>query len=418
MLFYIISIFILILLSAFFSGSETAFTSSSKGKIHRLAIDGNKSAQKIEYLVKRKDMVIATILLGNNIVNILSSAIATSLFINYFGAPGVLYATITMTILLLIFSEITPKTYALKNPEKLSLFVVWPLLFFTKLFYPITKFINFFLSFANKSSVNVSKNLKISDFDEIRGTIALKHKEGAIFKYDKDMISGILDLVDISVSDVMIHRKNVESINMDLDIESIIAQSFKIGYSKIPLWKGNKDNIVSILNVRKIMKLLYKHNNDHSKIKLSAITLQPWFIPLTNNLRDQLSAFRKMGRKFAIVVDEYGVFVGIITIEDILEEIVGNISEKEIRRKSQITSLSDGSFNIPGEFSIRDINRSLNWDLPDDCDNFSTLAGFVVERLQRIPEQGEEFEIDNLLIKVTKKIRNKIILLQVKNSSV
>ncbi len=413
-LIYSIAIFFLILLSAFFSGSETGITASSKGKIHRLSIDGNKAASRVEHLLKDKDSLIATILLGNNIVNILGASIATSLFIKYFGEAGVFYATITMTILLLVFSEITPKTYALKNPEKVALITVWPLSFFAKLFYPITKIINGVVSLLSKSSVKKGKNITISDFDEIRGTIALKHQEGSMVKYDKDMISGVLDLNDVSIADVIVHRKNIESINIDQDIKDIIKQSFKINHTKIPLWQGDKDNIVSILNIKKLIKLLHKHNNNFSKIKLNTITLKPWFVPITNSLRDQLSSFRKKEKKFAIAIDEYGALVGIITLEDILEEIVGNINEREIRKKSKIIKLKNDYYQIPGEFPIRDINRKLNWNLSETDDKFSTLAGFIIEKTQRIPEEKEEFEMDGFSIKISKKKQNKIILLKVK----
>jgi len=415
---YLVSIFVLILLSAFFSGSETGITASSKGKIHRLSIDGNKRAKRLEKLLQDKESLVATILLGNNIVNILGSALATSLFINYFGQAGVFYATVLMTILLLIFSEITPKTYALKNAEKVALIVVWPLTFFTKIFYPITRVINFVMKLLTRSSDQPGTDISISDFDEIRGTIALKHKEGAMVKYDKDMLSGILDLNDVPINDVIIHRRNIESINLEQNIKDIIYQSFKINHTKIPLWKDNRDNIVSILNVKKLIKYLHKNNNNFSKIKLNAITSKPWFVPTTNSLRDQLSAFRKKEEKFAIVVDEYGALVGIITLEDILEEIVGNINEREIRRKSKISALKNNYYQIPGDFPIRDINRKLNWNLPENDDKFSTLAGFIIEKIQRIPEVKEEFKIDGFLVKIIKKQHNQIISLKVKKTKV
>lgn len=415
-LIYSIAIFVLILLSAFFSGSETGITGSSKGKIHRLSLDGNKSAKKVENLLKDKERLMATILLGNNIVNILASAIATSLFIKSFGDAGVFYATAIMTILLLIFSEVTPKTYAFRNPEKVALIAVWPLLFFSKIFYPITKTINAFIKLLTRSALK-GKKMKISDFDELRGTIALKHKEGSMVKYDKDMISGILDLGEVPIADVVIHRKNVQSINIDQDIKTIIKQSFKINHSKIPLWKGNKDNIVSVLNVKKLIKFLHRNNNDFNKIKLSAITFRPWFVPITNSLKDQLTEFKAREQKFAIAVDEYGDLVGIITLEDIVEEIVGNISEKEIRKSTKILSLANGFYQIPGEFPIRDINRKLNWGLPDNDDSFSTIAGFIIEKTQRIPEQKEEFKLDDFVIKIVKKEKNRIISLKIKKIS-
>lgn len=411
---YLVAVFILILLSAFFSAAETGIIGASKGKIHRLSLEGNKAAKAIELLLQDKESLVATILLGSNIVNTLSSAIVTGLLITSFGDVGVFYATAIMTVLLLIFSEIGPKTYAFKNPEKVALLSVYPLLLFTKIFYPITVMINAVLKFFTRSmNKEGQKNVTISDFDEIRGTIALKHKEGSMVKYDKDMLSGILDLSNVSISEVMVHRKNIQSINIDQDIKSIIKKSFKISHSKIPLWRGDIDNIVSVLNVKRLVKLLHKNNNDFSKIKLSSVTFQPWFVPVTNNLRDQLTSFRRKEEKFAIVIDEYGALVGIITLEDILEEIVGSISEREAKKDTKITSFKNDFYKIPGEFPIRDINRKLNWDLPDEGE-FSTLAGFIIEKIQRIPEQKEQFEIDGFSIKVLKKEKNKIISLKVK----
>lgn len=413
MLTYLLAIFVLIFISAFFSGSETGIIASSKGKIHRLSINGNGSAKKVEYLLRDKDSLMATILIGNNIANILASAIATSLFIKYFGEAGVFYATIVMTILLLVFSEITPKTYSLKNAEAVALLTVWPLLVFTKIFYPITKIVYIVIKILSKTSGGKGGGVIISDFDELRGTIALKHKEGSMVKYDRDMISGVLDLNDVSIVDVVIHRRNIESINIDQEIEVIVKESFKINHTKIPLWQGDKDNIVSILNIKKLIKVLHKNNNDLSKVKLRDVTSKPWFVPATNSLRDQLASFRREEKKFAIAIDEYGALEGIVTLEDILEEIVGNISERENRKKHKIIQLKDGFYGIAGEFSIRDINRRLSWNLPDD-DTFSTLAGFIIEETQRIPEEGEELEINNFIVRVVKKEHNKIISLQVK----
>lgn len=411
-LIYLISIFILIVLSAFFSAVETAITSSSKGKIHRLSLDGDKKAKLVEFLLKDKESLMATILLGNNIVNILSSALTTSILIAHFGDAGVVYATIIMTILLFVFSEVLPKTYALKNPEKVSLSTSWPLLIITRIFFPVTKVINIILrlvtKFANKT------NISISDFDEIRGTIALKHKEGSMVKYDKDMLSGVLDLSDVTLWDVVVHRRNIESININQDIETIIKHSFKINHSKIPLWSGDRDNIVSILNVKKLIKTLHQNNNDFNKVKLSAVTSSPWFVPITNSLRDQLNSFRKKEAKFAIAIDEYGALVGIVTLEDIVEEIVGHVGEKEVRKKPKIIKLKNKYYEIPGDFPIRDINRKLSWNLPDDDEQFSTLAGFIIEKIQRIPEEKEELEIESFSIKIMKKEQNQIISLKVK----
>ena len=412
-LIYTFSIFVLVLMSAFFSGSETGITASSKGKIHRLSKEGNKRAKKTEKLLKNKERLIGTILLGNNTVNILASAIATSLFIKHFGEAGVAYATIVMTLLILVFSEITPKTWAIQNAEKAALISAPLLAILVKIFYPITKRIQTLVSLIINPS-NKKQQPLISELDEIRGAIELKHKEGSMFKDDKDMISNILDLGEIEISNVVVHRKNIKSINIEQTLNSIIKQALNINYTRIPLWKNDKDNIVAILDVKKLIRQLHKNNNKIEKIKLESITSKPWFVPATNSLKNQLSDFRNKKKKLAIVIDEYSALVGIITLEDILEEIVGSMADKEENEIQQIVKISNGCYKIFGELPIRDINRKLNWNLPEDEEDVSTLAGLVIAKIKRIPDEKEKIKLNNFIFTIVKKKHNKIILLKVK----
>lgn len=409
---YFISIIILLFISAFFSGSETGFTASSEGKIHRLAKDGNKRAKIVEKLLAKKDQLMATILIGNNIVNILASSIATILCFKYFGDGSIFYATFIMTVLIVFFSEITPKTYALKKSEKVALFF-GPLLFlFSKILSPFTflstKFTNFIYKEDNNKIPNPSSHL-----EEIRGVVELRHSQGAFLKSDRDMINGVLDLKEVEIKEILTHRRNIKSINIDQELRLIIQLSFDINYSKIPLWQKNEDNIIAILDKRKLLSNINKYQGDLSKIKLNNITNKPLFIPPQNTIGHQLMDFKQKQETMAIVVDEYGTIDGLVTISDIIEEIIGEFSDQEIS-DNKIIKLKNDNFRVSGKIPIRDLNRELNWDLSEDDDNSSTISGFVIANIGKIPEEGEEFEIDNFWFKILHKKDNKIEKLTVK----
>ncbi|MFT6106174.1 MAG: Mg2+/Co2+ transporter CorB [Rickettsiales bacterium] len=410
---------VLILMSAFFSLTETAFTNCSQAKIHRLAKDGNKRAKKTEELLKRSESTISTILLFNNAINILASAISTSVLIGIIGDKGVIYATLIMTVLVLIFGEITPKTYALKYSEKCVLVAAPLILILVKIFSPLTNFLQYLIAkifeFFSKSNQKYEKQIQqFSDLEEIRGTIELKHKAGSIVKYDKDMLDSILSLEETTVEHVMIHRKNMSSINIEQSLDKILKIALNINHSRVPLWKGDEDNVVSILNVRKLVSFIQNSRGDLSKINLKQVTSNPWFVPYSNNLKNQLISFKQKKEKFAIVIDEYGALLGIITLEDILEEIVGDLENSDDNQKKlRIIKCKDGTYNIPGELSLRDINRKLSWDLPESNDNASTLAGLIISHLERIPEEKEEFKFNGFSFNILKTLQNKVIFVKV-----
>ena len=234
------------------------------------------------------------------------------------------------------------------------------------------------------------------------------------------MLDSILDLGEMEIINIMVHRKNIASINIEQSLDKILKKAFEINHSKIPLWKRNEDNIVAILNMRTLIQVLHNNHGNFNKITLEEFTSPPWFVPSSNTLKSQLTAFRKKKEKFAIVIDEYGALMGMITMEDILEEIVGDLEQKEDNRnklnrtKLRITKFKDGSHKIPGELSVRDINRKLDWELPEDDENASTLAGLLIARVERIPEEGEEFEFDNFKFKVLKVEENQVEYLRVK----
>jgi Mg2+/Co2+ transporter CorB len=411
-LIYLISIAILLIISGLFSGSETGFTASSEGKIHRLAKDGNKKAKIVENLLSKRDKLMATILIGNNIVNILASSMATSLAIEYFGGEGgVFFATAIMTILIVIFSEITPKTYALKKSEKTALFLSPFLLFFSKILTPLTFFTTKFTKFLYED--DDKKPNPSAHLDELRGVVELKHSQGAFLKSEKDMINGVLDLKEVEISQILTHRKHIKSINIDQELKSIIKQSFEINHSKIPLWKKNEDNITSILDMRKLIQNINKYSGDLSKITLQNITTKPLFIPPQNYIGHQLVEFRKKKETIAIVVDEYGTIDGIVTLFDIVEEIIGEFNEGN-SQNHKIKKLANGYFKINGKTPIRDINRELNWNLKEDDDNSSTISGFLITNIGKIPDEDEKFEFDGFTFKILTKQNNQITTLSIK----
>ncbi|NBV06719.1 MAG: DUF21 domain-containing protein, partial [Proteobacteria bacterium] len=399
----------LIVLSSLFACFETAITAVSKAKIHRLASEENKRAKILERLLENREKVISTMLFGNNAINILSSAIATSLFIKMFGDSGLFFSTIVMTLVVLIFAEVLPKTFAVKNPDGISLFFAPVINFLVIIFFPVTnsihKVVNFFFIAKRKKSSAV-------ELEEIRDTISLKHKEGSIYKYDKDMIDGILDLSDTEISEIMVHRKDIEVINIDLPIKEIIKLALASGYTRIPLWQGNKENIVAILNVRKLLKALHFFKSDLSKFNLKSITTEVWFVPSSNSLRAQLFLFRKKKKRMALVIDEYGSLLGMVTLEDILEEIVGDIKEKEDEIDVNIIKIKSGAYKIAGKVLIRDINKRLEWNITEDDDAYN-LAAFVISSLGRIPEERENFVINDYYFEILKKKGNDLILIKI-----
>ena len=411
---YLILVIILMLISAIFAASETSITAASRPKVHRMINEGNKRAKKLEKLLKSREKVISTMLIGNNVVNIVASALATSVLIKLFGEAGVVYATIGMTILVVVFAEIMPKTFALKNPDKMAVFLAPLMEILVKIFLPFTHLIQKMVnSFVNLFFDKSNKNYYEKNFEEIRDTVDLKHQEGSIFKYDKDLIEGVLDLSDTEISEIMVHRKEIESINIELPINEIIKQALEISYTRIPLWKGNTDNIVAILNVRKLLKFLHFYKGNLAKFDLKSATSEAWFVPSTNSLRAQLFAFRKKKKRFALVIDEYGSLLGLVTLEDILEEIVGEIKEQGDESEINVIKIKSGAYKIAGKTLIRDLNKKLDWDILEG-DHAYNLAAFIINHLERIPEEKETFKIEDYQFEILKRRNNDLILVKAK----
>jgi Mg2+/Co2+ transporter CorB len=413
--FYLISVMLLLVVSALFSCSETAITAASRAKIHRISTEGSKRAKIAEKLLKDREKVISSMLMANNAVNILASVLATAAGLAIVGEAGLIYATIIMTVLVVVFAEILPKAIALKSPDKIAILLAPVINLLVKMLFPFThvtqKIVQSMINFVFGQSGQISKE---QELEEIRDTVDLKHKEGSIFKYDKDLIDGVLDLSDTEISEIMVHRKDVESINADLPIEEIVSQALSIDYTRIPLWKGKKENVTAILNVRRLLKELHCHSENISEFDLSKVTSEPWFVPASNSLRSQLFSFRKKRKRFALVVDEYGSMLGLLTLEDILEEIVGEIKEQDGDNSDiNIIRVKSGAYKITCKTLIRDINKKLDWEMLEG-DNAYNLAAFIIHSLGRIPEEGEKFSINEYAFEILKKRGHDLIMARVK----
>jgi Mg2+/Co2+ transporter CorB len=410
---YSLLISLFIFLSAVLSCAETSVTASSRARIHRLSNDGNKRAKILEQLLTQRERVIGTILALNNAVNILASAVATGFLIKVFGEAGLLYATIGMTLMILIFAEILPKTIAFKDPENMALRLAPFMFIAVKIFLPFTEIAHRIVNFVIDPFFGNLTKTKALEIAEIRDAVDLKTKEGYLVQYDKDLIDGVLDLSDTDISEIMVHRKDIKSINIDLPIIEIINKALDLGHTRIPLWKDNQDNIVAIFNVKKMLHFLHLNKGSYEKFNLKEVTSEPWFVPSSNSLRNQLFAFRKRRKRFALVVDEYGSLLGLLTLEDILEEIVGDIEDIDDKNDTNIIKIKSGSYKITGRALIRDINKKLNWNIKEDEDAYN-LAAFIINNLGRIPEEKEHFIIDDYHFKILKKRSGDLLLVKVK----
>lgn len=404
---------VLLVLSAFFSGSETALTAASRPLMHQLAQNGDKRAEIVNQLHEQQERLIASILVGNNLVNIMATALATSVFFGYFGDAGVAYATLVMTLLVLIFAEILPKTYAFRNASQVAIQVAPLVRALVLTLAPIVRTIQFFTRCLFRLfGANVSAGTLLgSTAEELRGAIELHAADEQTIKEERAMLHSILDLTTVWVSEIMIHRKSVTTINADDPIREIVNQVLASPYSRIPLWRNDPDNVVGVLHSKALLRAVHEHGGAENDIDIVAIANSPWFIPESTSLLAQLQAFRERKEHFAQVVDEFGTLLGIVTLEDILEEIVGDISDEHDITVSGVRAHGDGTYSINGSVTLRDLNREFNWNLPDE--EASTLAGLLLYESRRIPEIGQIFTFHDFRFEILRRQRNQITAIRV-----
>lgn len=412
MLFIVVSfIAVLLGLAALISATETAITATSPGLIQKLKSEGNKRAELLLGLLKIKEKVISTLLIGNSIANTLCTTIATGVFIETFGDDmGTLISSIVMSFTIIVFSEVIPKAIAVAKSEKVALMATPVLLVFMKILEPI----NIALVYITKGFCfifRIDLKQKVSATDEVRGVIEHHLSEGNVVKDDRDMLGGILDIRNLVIADIMIHRSNIIAININTPTNKIIKTVLSSNHTRIPFWEGNQDNIIGILHVRDLMNKIYHTKSKNSEIDVRSLLSETVFVPDNSLVTQQLQMFREGQTHLACVVNEYGDFQGIITLEDILEEIVGQIYDEHDTGNSKIKSKSENEFIIDGSVPVRDLNREFNWQIPEN--EATTLAGFIITKMERLPNQGEFLVEKNLKMIVKKKSENRIKTIQV-----
>ena len=418
----VFAIFILLLLSAFFSGSETALTAASRGKLQTQADKGSRSAARALSITEDNERLIGSVLLGNNLVNILATSLATALFTKLVGESSVALATLVMTVLVLIFAEVLPKTYAITNAERAAARVSAPIALLVSIFDPIVSAVRKLVRgilwlFGVRTSAD-EKILAVRE--EIAGAISLGHLEGVVQKEDRDRILGALDLSERTVEEIMLHRSSIEMIDFNDEPKEILAQCMSSNHTRLPVYKDEPENIIGVIHAKDLARSMYgKISGPDASLKsllsldISSVIMKPYFVPDTTALDEQMRQFLRRRTHFALVVDEYGSLEGMITLEDILEEIVGEIADEfDPDSNETIRPDTDGVYKLDGTMTIRDLNRAMDWNLPDEHAN--TLAGLVLHEAQMIPAIGQVFRFHGFQFEVAGRDANRITILRVR----
>src|SRR5665213_1686972 len=409
----LVIVLVCLLLSAFFAGSETALTASSRASMARLEKHGNKRAALVNRLLAQRERLLGALLFGNNAVNIAASALATGVLLAWFGHAGIVYATVVMTVLVVVFSEILPKTAAFNAPDRLALLVAGPMNVFVKVFGPVLMAVEALVRWMLKLiGITVGEDEGVlSAREELRGAVDLFHREGEVETLDRDMFGGVLDLRELVVSDVMIHRTDMITLDAGDSPEATVNAVIASPVTRLPLWRDNPENIVGILHVKDLLRALHAVDGDAGKVDIATLLTPPWYVPDTRSVSEQLKAFRRRKTPFALVVDEYGEVEGLVTLEDILEEIVGDITDEHDVAMPGVRKQPDGSVNVDGAVPIRDLNRVMDWNLPDE--EATTIAGLVIHEARTIPEVGQSFTFHGFRFRVLRKNRNRITALRI-----
>jgi len=409
----LIAIFALLIFAAFFAGAETALTAVSKVRMYHLASEGSARAKQVLSLIANRERLIGALLLGNTFVNILASSLATSIALSLFDEGAVVIAAVVMTAIILIFGEVLPKTLAIARTDHTALAVAYPVRLFVTLLSPVLSAVQFIVwrilkLFGLKQTPGEPV---LTAQEEIRGAIDLHHQEGGVEREHRDMLGGILDLAELHLADIMVHRKNMEILDGGAPAEDIVARVLSSSHTRFPIWRDDPENIVGVLHAKDLLRMLMKHQGNLQGIDIMLLASEPWFVPDTTNLEEQLRAFRDRREHFALVVDEYGVLQGLVTLEDILEEIFGDIAEETNQHIPEgVRPQADGSYNVDGWTPVRDLNRELEWNLPDEV--ATTIAGLVIHEARVIPEAGQVFSFFGFKFEILRRQRNQIMALR------
>jgi len=409
-----VAILVLLTISAVFSAAETALTGVSRGRMHQLEREGDRAAKRVNLLTEDQETMIGAVLLGNNLINILCSALVTEVLAKSIpGALGVAASTALMTVLVLVYAEVLPKTLAIGRPDDTARLLSGPTLLVVRLFGPMIGAIQWMIrAVLSLFGFDISPPADASlAQEEIRGAVEYHHSEGLVGSRDRRMLGGVLDLADMVVSEVMVHRKNIMMLDGDLAPRDLVDQALKAPYTRLPVYRDEPENIIGIMHARDLARAVSAAHGDLATLDIEAIIREPWFIPETTNLNDQLQAFLRRKSHFALIVDEYGALMGLVTLEDILEEIVGNIEDEHDASVEGVRRQPDGSVSVDGVVTIRDLNRAMDWNLPDD--DAVTVAGLVIHEAQTIPEPGQTFIFHGHRFQIMRRQRNQITGLRV-----
>ncbi len=402
-------VFGLLALSALFSAAETSLTGASRSRMHQLEREGDKGARRVNQLLTDQETMIGAVLLGNNLINILASALTTQVITHAIpGAWGVAAATGIMTVLVLVFAEVLPKTLAILRSDDVARTLALPTQIVVKVFGPIIYAIQWIVrKTLGVFGVRMGMEMDVlAAHEEIRGAVEYHHSEGLVESHDRWMLGGVLDLAEMDVSEVMVHRMGIAMIDAGDSPREILKAALDSAHSRLPLYRDEPENIVGVLHAKDLLQAIAGANGDIDAVDLDAIIREPWFIPETTSLKDQLAAFLKRHTHFALVVDEYGALQGLVTLEDILEEIVGEIEDEHDVVVPGVRPGPDGWVAVDGAVTIRDLNRAMNWDLPDD--SAVTIAGLLIHEARRIPDAGQKFRFHGHQFRVLERKRNQI----------
>ncbi|NJL08167.1 MAG: HlyC/CorC family transporter [Methylacidiphilales bacterium] len=398
--------------SFFFSGSETALTAVSRARMRALEQKGDRRAATVNRLLAARERLIGGILIGNNIVNTAAASLTTGVMLALVGEVGIVYATVLVSIVVIVFSEVLPKTVAINFPERVALLVSRPVAAVVALFGPLTLVIEALVRAILKLvglRLGGPRDV-LSAHEELRGAVDLMHHEGAVVKEDRDMLGGLLALKDLEVAEVMIHRTKMVAVDIETPPADILRQMLASPHTRVPVYRQQPENIVGVLHSKNLLRAMVHAGADADQIDVAKLLLPPWYVPGTTSLEDQLRAFRRRRMHLAFVVDEYGEVMGIVTLEDILEEIVGDISDEHDLPASGIRPRADGSVTVEGAVPVRDLNRRMAWQLPESA--ATTIAGLVIHESGIIPEPGQTFTFHGFRFRVLRKSRNRITLLR------
>ncbi|MCW8842199.1 MAG: HlyC/CorC family transporter [Rhodobacteraceae bacterium] len=412
----------LLVLSGFFSGSETALTAASRGKLRMQADKGNRGAARALDITEDNERLIGSVLLGNNLVNILAASLATALFTRAFGESGVALATLVMTLLVLVFAEVLPKTYAITRPEGAAAAAARPIGIVVTVFAPVVTAVRWFVrGVLRLFGVQTDPDSHILAVrEEIAGAIQLGHSEGIVEKEDRDRILGALDLSERAIEEIMLHRSGIQMIDANAPPAEILSQCLESPHTRLPVFKDEPENIIGVIHAKDLLRAMHKqvadpHGSfsDLTEFNIVEVAKEPYFVPETTSLDDQMREFLRRHSHFALVVDEYGSLQGLITLEDILEEIVGEITDEfDTDDEPEIATAEDGTYLIDGSMTIRDLNRATDWSLPDEEAN--TVAGLVIHEAQMIPTPGQVFSFHGFRFEVVSREANRITQLKIR----